>query len=78
MKQINKTLNDNSKEIIRINETIDSLSRKMDFHLSKMETLKTKKQINTHQSNIEFLQEVRLMLSEYKQLKQKTYGSIEK
>jgi len=75
MKQPNKTLNDNSKEIIRINETIDSLSRKMDFHLSKMETLKTKKQINTHQSNIEFLQEVRLMLSEYKQLKQKTYGN---
>jgi len=75
MKQPNKTLNDNSKEIIRINETIDSLSRKMDFHLSKMEVLKTKKQINTHQANVEFLQEVRLMLSEYKQLKQKMYGS---
>ena len=71
-------MNDNSKEIIRINETIDSLSRKMDFHISKMENLKTKKQINTHQANIEFLQEVCLMLCDYKQLKQKTYGSIEK
>jgi len=68
-------MNDNSKDIIRINETIDSLSRKMDFHISKMEVLKTKKQINTHQANIEFLQEVRLMLSEYKQLKQKIYGN---
>lgn len=75
MKQANKTMNDNSKEIIRINETIDSLSRKMDFHLSKMEVLKTKKQINTHHANVEFLQEIRLMLSEYKQLKQKMYGS---
>ena len=58
-----------STENFRIEEKIESISRKIDYHLGKIEKLKTPSQIKSHQANVEFLTEIRLMLCNYKKLK---------
>jgi hypothetical protein len=67
----NKSGNGNSKDIRLIEQMIESVIRKRDYHYEKAKTLKTKSQIQEHKANAEFYDSLFWMLKDYKRLKNK-------
>ena len=78
MERFNKSLNGNTKGIPPITEKIQSVTKMMDFHKQKIQELKTPAQISFHQGRIDFLNEIREMLIDYRTLKKIHYASIQK
>jgi hypothetical protein len=49
----------------------------MDFHKQKIQELKTPAQISFHSGRIDFLNEIREMLIDYRTLKKKQYANLQ-
>jgi hypothetical protein len=77
MEKFNKSFNGNTKGIPTITEKIQSVSKMMDFHQQKIQELKTPAQISFHSGRIDFLNEIREMLIDYRTLKKKNYANLQ-
>jgi hypothetical protein len=77
MERFNKSFNGNTKGIPPITEKIQSVAKMMDFHKQKIQELKTPAQISFHSGRIDFLNEIREMLIDYRTLKKKQYANLQ-
>ena len=77
MERFNKSFNGNTKGIPMITEKIQSVAKMMDFHKQKIQELKTPAQISFHSGRIDFLNEIKEMLIDYRTLKKKHYANLQ-